>query len=476
MTKKKKSNWLIYTLIGAVLVIGIIAVITSKNRNKGEVVEVAKVEKRTIRETVAASGKVFPVTEVKISSDVSGEIVALLVEEGDSVTSGQLLAQIDPDAYESQVERGRAQVNSAKANAANARSQIENFKAQKAQIMANLKNAKRIHQRNIELHKEGVISDADLEGSEANKDALEANLESIEANIRAAEQSANAAEFSIRSAEATLKELKTVLNRTDIYAPMTGIVSRLNVEQGERVVGTIQMTGTEMMRIADLSSMEVQVDVSENDIPRVSQGDEVDIEVDAYLNRSFKGSVSEIAHSASNMPTSGVSASLNTDQVTNFVVTIIINPASYKDLVSEKSPFPFRPGMSASVEIESQIIENTLSVPIQAVTTREFDKDGKPRDRVKSKTEEEEEADDDGLAKTVNNKSSGFSDEEIREVVFVVQDNTVQVKEVQTGIQDDSYIQIVKGLEEGQTIVTGPYAAVSRNLKDGEDISIKEED
>jgi HlyD family secretion protein len=479
MTQKKKSNWLIYTLIGVVLVIAVIAVITSKNRNKGEEVEVTKVEKRTIRETVAASGKVFPVTEVKISSDVSGEIVALLVEEGDSVTTGQLLAQIDPDAYESQVERGRAQVNSAKANAANARSQIENFKAQRSQIMANLKNARRIHERNIELHKEGVISDADLEASEASKNALEANLESVEANIRAAEQSAQAAEFTIKSAEATLKELRTVLNRTDIYAPMSGIVSRLNVEQGERVVGTIQMAGTEMMRIADLSKMEVQVDVSENDIPRVSLGDLVDIEVDAYLNRTFEGEVTEIAHSASNMPTSGISTSLNTDQVTNFVVTININPASYEDLVSEKSPFPFRPGMSASVEIESQIIESTLSVPIQAVTTREFDKDGKPKDRVKSrkKKEQEEEEDDDGMAQVVNNKTGGLSDEEIREVVFVVTDkNTVQIVEVQTGIQDDTYIQVVKGLEDGQTVVTGPYSAVSRNLKDGEDITIKKED
>ncbi|MCB0661179.1 MAG: efflux RND transporter periplasmic adaptor subunit [Saprospiraceae bacterium] len=476
MTQKKKSNWLIYTLIGAVLSIGVVAFITSKNRNKGEEVEVEKVEKRTIRETVAASGKVFPVTEVKISSDVSGEIVALLVEEGDSVKSGQLLAQIDPDAYESQVERGMAQVNSAKANAANARSQIENFKAQRAQIMANLKNARKMHERNMQLHKEGVISDADLEASEASRNALEANLESIEANIRASEQSANAAEYSIKSAEATLKELKTVLRRTDIFAPMSGIVSRLNVEQGERVVGTIQMAGTEMMRIADLSKMEVQVDVSENDIPRVTMGDDVDIEVDAYLNRTFKGKVTEIAHSASNMATSGISTSLNTDQVTNFVVTINIDPASYNDLVTEKSPFPFRPGMSASVEIEAQIIENTLSVPIQAVTTREFDKNGKPKDRVKKRGEkdnQEEEEDNDGLAKTVSNKGNGH-EEEIREVVFVVnEDKTVSIREVTTGIQDDSYIQVVSGLEDGQTIVTGPYSAVSRNLKDGEDITIK---
>ncbi|MEZ4947998.1 MAG: efflux RND transporter periplasmic adaptor subunit [Saprospiraceae bacterium] len=474
---KKKSNWLIYTLVGLVLVVGIAAIITSKNRNKGEEVEVATVEKRTIKETVAASGKVFPVTEVKISSDVSGEIVELLVEEGDSVKAGQLLARIDPDAYESQVERGQAGVNSAKANAANARSQIENFKAQKAQIQANLENAKNIHKRNVQLHKEGVISDAELEASEASKKGLEANLESISASIRAAEQSAKAAEFNINSAEATLKELRTSLRRTDIFSPMTGIVSRLNVEQGERVVGTIQMTGTEMMRIADLSKMEVQVDVSENDIPRVTKGDDVEIEVDAYINRKFKGKVTEIAHSASNMPTSGVTASLNTDQVTNFVVTINIDPASYEDLVSEKKPFPFRPGMSASVEIESQIIANTLSVPIQAVTTREFDKTGKPKDRVKKrdKKEDNEEEDNDGLAKTVNNKTP-VEEEEIKEVVFVVDGETVTAKVVETGVQDDSYIQIKTGLNDGEKIVTGPYTAVSRNLKDGEKITIKKED
>jgi HlyD family secretion protein len=474
---KKKSNWLIYTLVGLVLVVGIAAIITSKNRNKGEEVEVATVEKRTIKETVAASGKVFPVTEVKISSDVSGEIVELLVEEGDSVKAGQLLARIDPDAYESQVERGQAGVNSAKANAANARSQIENFKAQKAQIQANLENAINIHKRNVQLHKEGVISDAELEASEASKKGLEANLESITASIRAAEQSAKAAEFNINSAEATLKELRTSLRRTDIFSPMTGIVSRLNVEQGERVVGTIQMTGTEMMRIADLSKMEVQVDVSENDIPRVTKGDDVEIEVDAYINRKFKGKVTEIAHSASNMPTSGVTASLNTDQVTNFVVTINIDPDSYNDLVSEKKPFPFRPGMSASVEIESQIISNTLSVPIQAVTTREFDKSGKPKDRVKKrdKEEDEDEEDEDGLAKTVNNKAP-VEEEEIKEVVFVVDGETVIAKVVETGVQDDSYIQVKTGLNEGEKIVTGPYTAVSRNLKDGEKITIKKED
>ncbi|MEZ4980145.1 MAG: efflux RND transporter periplasmic adaptor subunit [Saprospiraceae bacterium] len=380
---KKKSNWLIYTLVGLVLVVGIAAIITSKNRNKGEEVEVATVEKRTIKETVAASGKVFPVTEVKISSDVSGEIVELLVEEGDSVKAGQLLARIDPDAYESQVERGQAGVNSAKANAANARSQIENFKAQKAQIQANLENAKNIHKRNVQLHKEGVISDAELEASEASKKDWKRILNPFLQVLGLPNNLLKQLSLISIQLEATLKELRTSLRRTDIFSPMTGIVSRLNVEQGERVVGTIQMTGTEMMRIADLSKMEVQVDVSENDIPRVTKGDDVEIEVDAYINRKFKGKVTEIAHSASNMPTSGVTASLNTDQVTNFVVTINIDPASYEDLVSEKKPFPFRPGMSASVEIESQIIANTLSVPIQAVTTREFDKTGKPKDRVK---------------------------------------------------------------------------------------------
>lgn len=444
MAKRKRNNTFIWILLAAIVILVAAVAIKQKRTPKGEKVTTEEVQRRTIKEMVAASGKVFPVTEVKISSDVSGEIVELFVEEGDSVLLGQLLANIDPDAYQSQVERGVAGVNSAKAQLANARSQIENLKAQKEQIEAQLTNAREIHERNEKLRKEGVVSTADYETSLANLRGLEANLRSGEASIKAAEQSAQAANFSVQSSEATLRELRTSLRRTAIYAPTNGIISMLNVEKGERVVGTIQMAGTEMMRIADLNDMEVRVDVSENDIPRVSIGDWVEIEVDAYLDRIFTGRVTQIANSASNSAV----ATLTSDQVTNFEVRISISPDSYQDLVSPAKPYPFRPGMSATVEVNTETIEDVLSIPIQAVTTRE-------------RKEEEKNV------KLVNQRSSPMDD--LLEVVFVCEGDTVRMAEVSTGIQDDTYIQIKSGLDEGAEIVTGPYAAVARKLEEGDE-------
>lgn len=461
MTKPKKRNYTIWILGAIFLIGGAFAIFNRNTKEKGEEVELADVKKRTIVETVAASGRIFPVTEVKITSDVSGEIVELYIEEGDSVRAGQLLARIDPDAFKSQVERGVAGVNSAKAQTANARSQVENLRAQKEQINANLENVRQVHKRNEQLKNEGVISEADFEASQANLRGLEANIRSIDASIRASQESVKASEFSVQSAEATVKELRTSLKRTDVYAPMSGIVSLLAVEKGERVVGTIQMSGTEMMRIADLTKMEVQVDVSENDIPRVSLGDEVDIEVDAYINRKFKGKVTEIAHSASNM----TAMAMTSDQVTNFVVTIGISSESYNDLVSAKKPYPFRPGMSASVEVITNTIADVLSIPIQSVTTREFDKDGKPKDRADKDGEEEGEEEE---------TKSDDSKDDIREVVFVKNGEEVNIIEVKTGIQDDEFIQVTEGLSDGQEIVIGPYAAISRKLKDGSEVVKKE--
>ena len=452
MAKRKKRNNLVIIILVAVIALLIVAVaLNNRNKPKGEKVTVEKTERRTIMERVAASGKVFPVTEVKISSDVSGEIVELYVEEGDSVVLGQVLAKIDPDAYLSQVERGQAGVNNAKAQVSNALSNIESAKAQKDQIEAQLIQARDVHKRNEKLKKDGVISDQDYETSLSNMRALEANLKSSIAQIKSAEESANAARFSVKSSQASLKELRTSLNRTTIYAPMTGIISKLDVEKGERVVGTIQMQGTEMMRIADLNDMEVRVDVSESDIPRVSYGDEVDVEVDAYINRVFKGRVTQIANSASN---TGATQSLTSDQVTNFEVRISITPESYKDLVAAGKTYPFRPGMSASVEVKTEIREDIISVPIQAVTTRDKDEDKKGK---KKKDKDDSELD-------------------FLEVVFVVSGDSVIQKEVTTGIQDDSYIQILTGVEEGDEIVKAPYTAISRKLKNGSKVQKVEED
>ncbi len=466
----KKNNKLVYILIGVIVLLIIAALVFRGGKSKGEKVSVEKVEKRTINETVSASGKIYPETEIKMSSDVSGEIVELHVEEGDSVVTGQLLAKIDPDAYQSQVERAVASLNNTKAQVANAKSGIERARAQltqaeaqKEQIQAQLTNSKAIHQRNEGLHKDGVISDAEFETSLSNLEGLKANIKSSIANVKTAEaslesakQSKEAADYNVKSAEATLKEFNTSLRRTAIYAPTDGVVSLLNVEQGERVVGTSMMTGTEMMRIANLSSMEVQVDVSENDVLRVSVGDRVDIEVDAYIDRKFKGIVTQVANSASNTAT----ASLTTDQVTNFTVKIRLDQSSYADLISPSSGFPFRPGMSASVEIFTHSEEGAVSVPIQSVTTRE-DEDAKKKNKAKKGPKaDEDDTDNDDLS----------------EVVFVARGDSAIMVEVKTGIQDDSYIQILQGVEVGDEVITGPYNAVSRKLEDGKEIQVVEED
>ena len=469
-TPPKRKRTLLYVLIGLFVLLIIAAAVKARSKPKGEEVTVEQVQRRTIRETVGASGKIFPETEVKISSDVSGEITELYVKEGDSVTIGQVLAKIRPDEYQSAVEQGQASLNTARSqreisssNVKTSTAQIDQFKADVQRAKAQLDAARSAHQRNEKLYKDGVISTSELEtslsnlkASESAMTAAEASLKSAENNLANARENVRVSEFGITSADARLKELKTSLQKTIITAPVSGIVSKLNVEKGERVVGTLQMAGTEMMRIANLSSMEVQVDVSENDILKVSLNDDTDIEVDAYLDRKFKGKVTEIANSASNVSATGV-VSLNTDQVTNFVVKIRVDPASYADLVKPGQRYPFRPGMSASVDIYTNTADSTFSIPLIAVTTRE------EADEVKDKDKKAE-------AKEVSKKD----DDKIKEIVFVVTGDTVGVREVKTGIQDNDYIEIISGLQEGETVVTGPYSAVARKLKAGSRIIISD--
>jgi HlyD family secretion protein len=437
MTKRKKKSrkWLLLLLALFFLALIAFAVYKNNSKPKGEEVTTENVSKRTIYETVSASGRIFPEVEVKISSDVSGEIVELRVEEGDSVVTGQILAKIDPEAYVSSVERGRASLDNMKAQVAISNSQMQNNIAQKEQILANLENAKQIHSRNEKLKNDGVISAVEYEQSLSNLRALEANLKAAEAGINASKESIKAAEFQVKSSEASLKELTTNLNRTTIKAPQSGIISSLSVEQGERVVGTIQMTGTEMMRIANLNAMEVQVEVSENDILKVSPRDSVEIEVDAYVDKVFSGIVTEIANSAANTGLANTT-SLNTDQVTNFIVKARIDPNSY----STMSRYPFRPGMSASVDIFTNKAEDVLCVPIQSVTVREND------------------------------------DKEIEEVVFLYEADTARMVKVKTGIQDDDYIEVLEGLDDGIEVVSGPYTAISKTIEEGSELRIKEEE
>lgn len=446
---KSKSRWWIWALIALIVVLVAAAYFKNKNKPKGEEVEVEEVTARTIKETVSASGKIYPATEVKISSDVSGEVVELYVKEGDSVRVGQILAKIDPDTYVSAVERGKASVNSTKAQLSTANAQIENASAQIEQIKAQLENSRTIHKRNEQLKKDGVIAQVEFEQSLANLRGLEANLRAAEAGFRSAKNQSEGQQYAIKSAEASLRELQTSLSRTTIKSPMTGIVSSLSIEQGERVVGTIQMAGTELMRISNLNNMELQVDVSENDVPKVKLGDEAEIEVDAYVGKKFRGIVSEIANSAANL--SGTAAAVSADQVTNFKVKIQIDPKSYNDLINKQNKFPFRPGMSGSVDIFTATVDNILTVPIQAVTVRE-----------KSDLSEAEKK---------NLKESDYD-----EVVFIMDADTAKKVIVTTGLQNDRYIEVKSGLKSKEKVISGPYNMISKDLKAGDKIRVKKTD
>ncbi len=476
-TPPKRKKTLLYGLIGLVALLIVAALFKSRSTPKGEEVTVEKVQRRTIREMVSASGKIFPETEVKISSDVSGEVVELYVKEGDSVTVGQVLAKIKPDEYQSAVEQGEASVSTARAqreisssNVQSSGAQIEQLKADRQRAATQLDVLKKTFQRSEKLFKEGVISESEYDTAQGNLKAAESGLAVAEAALKAADSNFGSAregvrvsEYGINSAAARLKELRSNLQKTIITAPVSGIVSKLSVEKGERVLGMVQMTGTEMMRIANFSSMEVQVDVSENDILKITLGDQTDIEVDAYLGRIFKGKVTEIANSASNVGTMG--ASLNTDQVTNFVVKIRVDPNSYADLVQGKGRYPFRPGMSAAVDIFTNAADSTLSVPLIAVTAREEDADDKKK-----------ASDDDDDKTPAQAVSQPIGKSKIKEIVFVVVGDTVAVREVKTGIQDNDHIEVLSGLQEGEMVVTGPYSAVARKLKAGSRITVMDPD
>ncbi len=423
MSKKVK----IFLSIG-ILVLLVVAVWLKKagvigNANEGIEVEIGEAKRVTIIETVTASGKIQPEIEIKLAPEVSGEIIELPVKEGDKVKAGDLLVQINPDIYESSVTRAHATVKSAQAGV--------------SQSEAQFVEAEKSYKRNKKLKEQEVISQADFDGFER---AYNVALHSLEA-----------ANSQLESARATLKEARENLKRTTILSPQAGSISVLNVELGERVVGTIQTSGTELLRVANLENMEVLVEVNENDIVRVSLGDTAEVEVDAYLNKIFEGVVTEIANSAN---LAGVSA----DQVTTFEVKIRIISDSYSDIDLKGMASPFRPGMTATVDIQTEVAEGILTVPIGAVTTRT---DTASSSRYKRKDE-----------KTVTDNE----DEESYEVVFVLdQDNKkVIVRVVTTGIQDDKNIEIKTGLKEGDVIVVGPYSAVSKKLMNDVDIQVKE--
>ncbi|MBL4706874.1 MAG: efflux RND transporter periplasmic adaptor subunit [Flavobacteriales bacterium] len=428
----KSKKWLI--ILGVLtLILIIIAVVKGGSGNKGKKVAIEKVELRTIVETVAASGKIQPETEVIISSDVSGEIIEMPVKEGDHVKIGDLLVKINPDLVESALSRAEAALNTTKANLAGS-------KARLAQSESQFHNAKASFDRSKSLFEDKVISQAEF-------DQAKANFEVAMADVDAAKENVRAGKFNIRSSEATLKEAKENLGRTSIYSPMDGVITQLNKEKGERVVGTAQMAGTEIMTVADLNVMEVAVEVNENDIVRVGINDTTEIEVDAYLGKSFKGIVTQIANSAN---VTGMSA----DQVTNFDVKIRMLQSSYEELLKERKSkvSPFRPGMSATVDIRTNSVENVIAVPIQAVTTR--------KDTAEQKNSVIME--------------DGDEDDNKVEVVFLKDGSKSKMVKVETGIQNTMYIEIKNGLSEGDELIVAPYALVSKRLKSGQKIEVVE--
>jgi HlyD family secretion protein len=413
-------------------------------------VEFTKTSRSTIIEKVSASGKIQPEVEVKLSPDVSGEIVSLNVAEGDSVVAGQELLKIRPDNYVSLLARAEAQMNATKAN-------MEQSKAVLAQSEARLSKAKIDYDRNAKLHKDKVISDADFDQFVSAYTVAKQDLEAAKANV-------NAANYNVKSSQATLKEAKTNLTKTTIYAPQSGIISKLNVELGERVVGTSQMAGTEMLRIANLNKMEVRVNVNENDITRVSIGDTVLIDVDAFSSseRKFKGVVYEIASSANS---SGTASAVSNDAVTEFEVKIRVLRSSYADLIKGKLSYPLKPGMTASVEILTNRKDNTLTVPLSSVTTREI-----------GAVAEGEKKEENGTNSTNANDAleAKKRKENTKEVVFVMEKGKAKMIQVKTGISDFENIEIVSGLKDGQEIISGPYATVAKKLKEGDLVKKKD--
>lgn len=393
---------------------------------------------REIVEVITANGKIQPETEVAISPDVSGEIVELVVKEGDEVLKGQYLLKIKPEAYQMARNRAEASLNNARARQKQAEAQLE---------MANLDFI-----RNKQLFEEEAISTAEYEQYLTNYNTAKAEKE--------------AAEFSVMSAQATVDEADESLMKTSIYAPMHGTVSSLSVELGERVVGTSMMSGTEMLRIANLNRMEVEVEVNENDIVRVTNRDTALIEVDAYPDTKFRGVVSEIPVSAN---TTGVT----TDQVTNFMVKILLLAESYEDKISDSNPYPLRPGMSATADIQTDRRTGIYSIPIQAVTTR-MDTTGQ------SGIKEDQQigqVSSDGSVSNVSlpSEEQPGSDEPIV-VVFVVEEGKAWMKEVKTGIQDNNYIEITEGLDLDAEIIVSPYSAISRQLKNDLPVEVVSEE
>ena len=458
----KTVKWILIVL-GILIVVLIAGKLIAGNGDEGVKVSTEKATKRTIIETVNASGKVYPEVEVKISPDISGQITDLYVKEGDSVKKGQVLARIYADIYATQRDQAAAAVNQQQAVTANSQAQLDALKA-------TMDQAQRTYDRQKQLVEDKVISRAEFEQAES------AYL-SAKANYTAAVQAIRGNKASVVSAEANLARANKDLSRATLTAPMDGVISSLSVKKGERVAGNQFNIGTEMMRVADMSVMEVRVDVGENDIVKVNIGDSVDVEVDAYNNRKFKGVVREVAASTTTGTSGQVSSSSN--DVTNYEVRIRLDSNSYKDLIDPKNPrkFIFRPGMNASADIKTKRHDLVLAVPINAVSARVKGSDKSIEEKKKENKKNKPNQDDQDNSNNNNNNNSGVSSDELEEVVFILQkDGKVKKTTVKTGIQDINYIEVTSGLNVGDEIVSGPYNAVSKTLKDGNKVKVVPKD
>ncbi len=451
----KKVKWILFSMLGLIVIL-VGAKLVFGNKDEGIKVSTEKVTKRTIVETVTASGKIYPEVEVKISPDISGEVVELNVAEGDSVKKGQVLARIYADIYALQRDEASSRVNQSQATLANSKNGLEALKF-------NLDQAKQNFERNKKLFDEKIISKAELE-------QLEVTYRSTQSNYNASLQTIKGLEAGVQSSQTGLGSANKNLGRATLVAPMNGVISSLIVKKGERVAGNSFNIGTEMMRVADMNVLEVRVDVGENDVVKINLGDSADVEVDAYNNRKFKGVVTQIASSTKG----GAQAAFSANDVTQYEVRIRLDKESYKDLFDPKKPkkFPFRPGMNASADIKTKIHADVLTVPINAVTTRVQGSDKTVAE--KKKEEEKKNKDDDTV--TEEEKEAMVADE-LEEIVFVIQkDGKVKKVKVKTYIQDINFIEIQTGLNEGDEVVTGPFNAISKTLKDGDKVKVVAKD
>ena len=440
--KNNTKRILIGLGVALLVLIGALVAFGDGGKDDGIAVEVLPAEVRTITQTVTASGKVRPEIEVKISSDVSGEIVFLELEEGDRVEQGQLMVQIQPDFYAAQREQAQASLLQSQADAARAQ--------------AEMTRAESDLERKTSLAERGVIARQELEAAQTAYDVAKASYES--------------AQFRARSQRASLSQASDQLRKTSIYAPMSGTVSQLNVELGERVVGTSQMSGTEIMRIAELGRMELEVDINENDIVSLAVGDSAAIEVDAYPQDPFKGVVTQIANSAR------VSAQGTQEEITNFPVKIkilgIADAVPVANASVEAEPLDeggmatggrtLRPGMSGTVDVFTETVPNAVVVPIQAVTMRDFNRLPEP------------DAEGDGEAEEKEAMPSAPLPEDLRRVVFVLREGKAEMVEVETGIADDTHIEVLTGLTGGETVITGPFRILRTELEAGETVYVDE--